>query len=190
MLKENIKMAWQAIVAFKMRSALSCLGIFIGVFSIIIILTIMNGMQDYVHDQFSSLGGGNLRIRKMPMMITSYEQFMEVNKRPAMTMRQFRAIEKESIIADYVSPLFSTRSTIKFKENSVDFLQNLKLKIVIKLLLSGQILQNLYFLIKIQWEKRLLFLVQNIRSLVLQKKNLKYLCNLKIILRLFHIQQC
>ena len=124
MFKENLKMAWQAITAYKMRSALSCLGIMIGVFSIIVILTAMNGMKSFVNDQFAAIGGGGVYVQKMPFIITSMEDFVEFNKRKNLRISDYEAIRDKSIIADYISHLYGTRKTIKYKKYSINMRRN------------------------------------------------------------------
>jgi len=119
MFRENIKMAFQAITAYKMRSALSCLGIMIGVFSIIVILTAMNGMKSFVHDQFSSIGGGGVYVQKMPMIITSRADWEEYRKRRNLRISDYERIKEQSMIADFISPFYAVRRTIKYKHESI-----------------------------------------------------------------------
>ena len=63
MLKENIKMSWQNIIANKMRSFLTTLGIVIGVTAIIALITIMQGLTGEITGQFSELGAGKLTVQ-------------------------------------------------------------------------------------------------------------------------------
>lgn len=55
-LKELFKLSISAIAANKLRSFLTTLGIIIGVFSIIVLVSIGSGIQNYVTSQISSLG--------------------------------------------------------------------------------------------------------------------------------------
>jgi putative ABC transport system permease protein len=56
-LKESFYMAISAIVAHKLRSALTLLGILVGVFSIIIVMTSMRAMQQAIEANLNQLGG-------------------------------------------------------------------------------------------------------------------------------------
>src|SRR5580692_9015370 len=56
-LKESFYMALSAIVAHKLRSALTLLGILVGVFSIIIVMTSMRAMQQKIESDLNQLGG-------------------------------------------------------------------------------------------------------------------------------------
>jgi putative ABC transport system permease protein len=53
---ELLKLAWKALVTNKMRSILTTLGIIIGVFSIILLVSLGSGLQKYITSQISSLG--------------------------------------------------------------------------------------------------------------------------------------
>jgi putative ABC transport system permease protein len=119
MFLENIKMAFQAIGAYKLRSALSGLGIMIGVFSIIIILTIMNGFSDFVHEQFSNIGGGAVYVQKMPFIIKSRQEFFEMRKRKELRLRDYEMIKERSIIADHISPIYGSVKSAEYKTKSM-----------------------------------------------------------------------
>lgn len=54
--RELLKLAWQSLVANKLRSILTTLGIIIGVFSIILLVSLGTGLQSYITGQISSLG--------------------------------------------------------------------------------------------------------------------------------------
>ncbi len=56
-LKESFFMAIGAIVAHKLRSALTLLGVLVGVFSIIIVMTAMRAMQQNIESELNQLGG-------------------------------------------------------------------------------------------------------------------------------------
>jgi putative ABC transport system permease protein len=64
--RESFAMAAGAIAAHKLRSALTLLGVLVGVFSIIVVMTAMRVMQANIERQLSSLGSDTFMIRKWP----------------------------------------------------------------------------------------------------------------------------
>jgi putative ABC transport system permease protein len=56
-LKESFVMAMGALVAHKLRSALTLLGVLVGVFSIIIVMTSMRAMEEDIESNLNRLGG-------------------------------------------------------------------------------------------------------------------------------------
>jgi putative ABC transport system permease protein len=64
--KESFLMAVSAIVAHKLRSALTLLGVLVGVFSIIIVMTSMRAMQRKIEADLNQLGGQTFVVQTWP----------------------------------------------------------------------------------------------------------------------------
>jgi len=67
-LKDSFIMAITAIVAHKLRSALTLLGILVGVFSIIIVMTSMRAMQQKIEADLDRLGGQTFVVKTWPQL--------------------------------------------------------------------------------------------------------------------------
>jgi putative ABC transport system permease protein len=59
-------MATGALTAHKLRSALTLLGVLVGVFSIILVMTAMRALQSNIESELSQLGANTFQIRKWP----------------------------------------------------------------------------------------------------------------------------
>ena len=64
--KESLRMALSAIAAHKLRSALTLVGVTIGVFSIIVVMTAMRVMQANIEREMSGLGSHTFQVQKWP----------------------------------------------------------------------------------------------------------------------------
>ena len=64
--RESFSMAVGALAAHKLRSALTLLGVLIGVFSIIVVMTAMRVLQKNIETELSSLGAQTFRVTKWP----------------------------------------------------------------------------------------------------------------------------
>ena len=62
MVIQSLKMAWSAITGNKMRSFLTMLGIIIGVTSLVVLVSLVNGATSSVTDSISSLGTSMLSV--------------------------------------------------------------------------------------------------------------------------------
>ncbi len=62
MIGQSAKMAVKAVWGNKLRSFLTMLGIIIGVFALVVLVSLVNGATDYVTDTISSLGGSYLSV--------------------------------------------------------------------------------------------------------------------------------
>src|SRR5438874_11094711 len=65
-IRESARTATHAIAAHKLRSALTLLGVLIGVFSIIVVMTAMRVMQSDIEKEISQLGSMTFMVRKWP----------------------------------------------------------------------------------------------------------------------------
>jgi len=63
---ESIKLAFNSIIANKLRSVLTLLGITVGLFSIIIVMTAIGAIQQSFEDIFNSIGTNNFVVSKWP----------------------------------------------------------------------------------------------------------------------------
>ena len=63
MLRENLRMSWENILANKMRSFLTILGIIIGVMAVITLITVMQSATKEVTSQFEALGAGTVSVQ-------------------------------------------------------------------------------------------------------------------------------
>src|SRR5436190_18388293 len=69
----------------KLRTALTLVGIIVGVTAVIAVVTIIKGLDQTVAQTFSSQGSTVFTISKRPRVITSREDFIKYNKRKDVT---------------------------------------------------------------------------------------------------------
>ncbi|MGN0465066.1 MAG: ABC transporter permease [Lachnospiraceae bacterium] len=62
MIWQSVKMAWKAITSNKMRAFLTMLGIIIGVYALVVLVSLVNGATTSVKDSISSLGTNLLSV--------------------------------------------------------------------------------------------------------------------------------
>src|SRR5438477_5089845 len=76
----------------KLRTALTLVGIIVGVTAVISVVTIIKGLDQTVAQTFSSQGSTVFTISKRPRVITSREDFIRYNKRKDITEDDVQAI--------------------------------------------------------------------------------------------------
>jgi putative ABC transport system permease protein len=67
-MRESLSMAMNAIMAHPLRSALTLLGVLIGVFSIIVVMTAMRVLERNIEDHLSELGSQTFAIQQFPQV--------------------------------------------------------------------------------------------------------------------------
>jgi putative ABC transport system permease protein len=65
-LRESLFMALGAIASHKLRSALTLVGVLVGVFSIIVVMTAMRAMQTKIESDLNRLGASTFKIQTWP----------------------------------------------------------------------------------------------------------------------------
>src|SRR5437867_191805 len=78
----------------KLRTALTLVGIIVGVTAVIAVVTIIKGLDQTVAQTFSSQGSTVFTISKRPQVITSREDFIKFNRRKSVTQEDAEAITR------------------------------------------------------------------------------------------------
>ena len=99
-LKESVLMAFGAIAAHKLRSALTLIGVLIGVFSIIVTMTAMRVLQHNVESELSQLGSHTFQVQKWPgVHFGGPEGFERYWRRKNITWAHGKAVQDRSTLA-------------------------------------------------------------------------------------------
>jgi len=102
-IKESFLMAVGALVAHKLRSALTLLGVLVGVFSIIVVMTAMRVLQKNVERELSGLGSHTFQIQKWPgAYFGGPDGFEKFWRRRPLTFAQGRAVQERATLARHV----------------------------------------------------------------------------------------
>ena len=91
---ESFRVALGSLRANKLRTALTLVGIVVGVAAVIAVVTIIKGLDKTVASTFSSQGSTVFSISKRPQIITSREDFIKFNKRKDVTQEDADAIAR------------------------------------------------------------------------------------------------
>ena len=99
-LRESISMAFTAIWAHKLRSALTLLGVLIGVFSIIVVMTAMRVLERNIENNLSQLGSQTFAIQQFPQVqfgnSSDWEKYW---RRKDITIEQGKTVAQKATLA-------------------------------------------------------------------------------------------
>ncbi|MEI7731218.1 MAG: ABC transporter permease [Verrucomicrobiota bacterium] len=103
-LKESFVMAMGALAAHKLRSALTLLGVLIGVFSIIVVMTAIRVLQSNIETELSQLGTHTFSIQKYPAIhVAGRESWEKIARRKNVTYAQVMALRDKATLAQSVA---------------------------------------------------------------------------------------
>ena len=101
--RESIRMALEAIATHKLRSALTLLGVLVGVFSIILVMTAMRALKNKIEGELGQLGGQTFVVQRMPgAYFGGPEGMMKFQRRQPITLAQAQALQKKATLAAQV----------------------------------------------------------------------------------------
>ena len=89
---EAFRVALASLRQNKLRTALTLIGIIVGVTAVIAVVTIIKGLDQTVASTFSSQGSTVFTISKRPQVITSREDFVKFNKRKDVVREDAEAV--------------------------------------------------------------------------------------------------
>lgn len=117
---ESTKIALSALRSHKLRSFLTLLGVIIGVTTVIAVVSIIQGLDSYVKNQVLQFGSDTFSVQKFPNFVTSFEQFLEYNKRRDLTLDDMKAIEERCQLCKAAMGVVLHNGTVKFGTLSIE----------------------------------------------------------------------
>lgn len=116
---ESFLFAFRAIIVNKVRTLLSLLGITIGIFSVISVLTIFDSMEIAIRESIDQLGDNVLFVQKWPWEGGNDYPWWKYWKRPEADMEDLREIQRRSTASESSAFMFEVSRTIKYQNNSI-----------------------------------------------------------------------
>jgi len=116
--KEGLWIAWDAIRANKLRSILTTLGIVIGVVTVTLMGTAIDGLNRAFLRSISMLGTDVLYVSRISWFVDSYEEWLKVRDRRDITLAQVRELEKQMTLARAIAPIVDARRPVKYKNRN------------------------------------------------------------------------
>src|SRR5215471_12979539 len=94
-LKEGLGISWSAIRANKLRSALTTLGIIIGIVTVTLMGTAIEGLNRAFLKSVSFIGADVLYVQRFNWFTHTHEEWMKAKKRRPITLTQASAVERQ-----------------------------------------------------------------------------------------------
>ena len=117
---ESLRIALGSLRANKLRTALTLVGVVVGVAAVIAVVTIIKGLDQTVASTFSSQGSTVFTISKRPQVITSREDFIRFNRRKDVTESDAEAITRLCTVCWRTGVAANAQATVKAGDQSSD----------------------------------------------------------------------
>jgi putative ABC transport system permease protein len=116
---ESFAMSIGSLWANKLRTFLTLLGIIIGVLTIIAVVSIIQGLNNYVYTKMSFFGANDFSVAKFSLMGTSLKEFREQMKRKDLTLEDMELLRRDCQSCELVGASVSTGRTVKYGSQSL-----------------------------------------------------------------------
>jgi putative ABC transport system permease protein len=116
---ESLTMAFASLRANKLRTFLTLLGIIIGVLTIIAVVSVIQGLNNYVYTKMAFYGANDFSVQKFSMIGMSLKEFREQLKRKDITLTERDLIRAHCPSCELVGASTSTNQTVKYGSQSL-----------------------------------------------------------------------
>ena len=116
-LREGLAISWSAIRANKLRSILTTLGIVIGIVTVTLMGTAIEGLNRAFVNSISFIGGDVLYVDRGSWM-QSYDEWQAARKRPALSPADADDLSEELTLASTVTSVGFSSQPVKYKKHS------------------------------------------------------------------------
>src|SRR5580698_8197756 len=115
-LREGLSISWGAIRANKLRSVLTTLGIVIGIFTVTMMGTAIEGLNRSFMRSISSIGTDVLYVNRYSWFIQSYQDWINAMKNPAITPEEIEALQRNLTLASAIAPAVEDDESVKYQK--------------------------------------------------------------------------
>jgi putative ABC transport system permease protein len=116
---EAVAIATSSLWMHKLRSVLTLLGVVIGVTSVIAVVSLINGANQYVATRVFRLGADVFGLSKQPSIVTNVDDFLEFQKRKRITYEDYEAVRNLCQSCKQVGAALGGRVEVKSGLNSL-----------------------------------------------------------------------
>ncbi len=113
-LTEGLSISWGAIRANKLRSVLTTLGIVIGIFTVTMMGTAIEGLNRAFLKSISSIGTDVLYVDRFSWFIDSYQAWINAMKNPQVTPQDIAALQRQLTLAAAIAPVVSDSEPVNY----------------------------------------------------------------------------
>jgi putative ABC transport system permease protein len=115
---EAFKLAFQSMWGNKMRSILTLIGVVMGVASVIMVLTLVQGAKKYISTKLSGYGADVFTVNRMSSVILSADQYFSYQKRKIIRIEDYEAIKEGCTECDEVGAMLNKSTNVVYNGHS------------------------------------------------------------------------
>lgn len=118
---ESFAMAMSSLRSSKLRTFLTLLGIIIGVLAIIAVVSIIQGLNDYVYSKMAFYGANDFSVRKMSLTVRTIKDLREQLARRDLTLEDMKLLRSRCRSCELVGASTETSRAVKLGSQTLKY---------------------------------------------------------------------
>src|SRR5919112_1902523 len=116
---DSVVQSLASLRAHKLRTALTIVGLTMGVATLITVMTIVQGANLYVEQKIANLGTNVFQIARTPFAATDFNVVIKALKNKHIELADLKALEDECISCKEVGASGSTTAKVRYGDNEL-----------------------------------------------------------------------
>ncbi len=117
-LAEAVNISLSSIRANKLRSFLTLLGLIVGVMTLILVMTIVQGANLYVEEKIANLGTNVFQVSKTPLVVTDFQEFIRAQRHKDLSLEDLQAVRTQCTACAEIGAQVQATTTVKYGNES------------------------------------------------------------------------
>jgi len=118
-LKETVLLALDTLRVHKLRSFLTLLGVILAVFTLVGVISIVEGLNRYVANNLANMGANAFVVDRFGI-ITSHEQWIKAQRRPPLRVEDYEAIRDQAQLLVEVAAYGARRTSVRYGNETLE----------------------------------------------------------------------
>jgi putative ABC transport system permease protein len=118
--RDNVALAVSAVTAYKMRAALTVLGLTMGVATLMAVMTLVQGANVYVEQKIASLGTNVFRLAKTPFAVVDFTVIVKSLKNKNIDITDYKAVSELCTACEEVGASASGTLSVQYGNKQTD----------------------------------------------------------------------
>jgi len=117
---EGFRLALQSLWGNKLRTILTLIGVVMGVASVIMVITLVDGANRYVATKLTGYGADVFTVTRMSSVIFSPEEYFKFQKRKIIRIEDYAAVREECTECSQVGAMITQTTNVVYQGHSSD----------------------------------------------------------------------
>lgn len=118
-IRDNIALSLDSIRAHKLRSALTILGLTMGVATIITVMTIIQGANVFVEQKIANLGTNVFQVSRLPFTITDFTTYFKALRNKYLELEDMNAVARQCRSCSSVGGTVNSSTAVRYRNQEL-----------------------------------------------------------------------